>query len=167
MTNHEVNFYTIDATGIAAEVGLGNRTSTVLQAAFFKLAGVLPIDEAEEYMKNAAIKTFSRKGEKIVNMNLAAIERGLENVVKIEVPAEWAELKDEEKTPDASLPHFVSEVLIPMNSARGDNIPVSTMMPLSLASTSSNVQDRRAEFWHISRADVATPPALEALPGAK
>ena len=129
LAERKINFYTIDATGIAAEVGLGNRTSTVLQAAFFKLAGVLPIDEAEDYMKKAAVKTFSRKGEKIVNMNLAAIERGLENVVKIEVPAEWAELKDDVKTPDANLPHFVSDVLIPMNSAKGDDIPVSTMMP--------------------------------------
>ena len=131
LAERKVQFYTIDATGIAQEVGLGNRTSTVLQAAFFKLAGILPIADAEEYMKNAAIKTFSRKGEKIVNMNLAAIERGLENAVKIEVPAEWAELKDEEKTVDAGLPHFVSEVLIPMNSAHGDEIPVSALQPYS------------------------------------
>ena len=126
-----IQFYTIDATGIAAEVGLGNRTSTVLQAAFFKLAGVLPIEQAEDYMKQAAIKTFSRKGEKIVNMNIAAIERGLSNVVKIDVPAVWAELKDENPEPDPGLPHFVSDVLIPMNSAKGDDIPVSTMLPYS------------------------------------
>ena len=126
-----IQFYTIDATGIAAEVGLGNRTSTVLQAAFFKLAGVLPIEQAEDYMKQAAIKTFSRKGEKIVNMNIAAIERGLSNVVKIDVPTAWAELKDENTEPDPGLPHFVSDVLIPMNSAKGDDIPVSTMLPYS------------------------------------
>ena len=131
LAERNVQFYTIDATGIAQEVGLGNRTSTVLQAAFFKLAGILPIDKAEEYMKNAAIKSFSRKGEKIVNMNLAAIERGLENAVKINVPAEWAALKDDEKSAEAGLPHFVSEVLVPMNSARGDDIPVSTLRPYS------------------------------------
>ena len=131
LAERKINFYTIDATGIAEEVGLGNRTSTVLQAAFFKLSGVLPIDQAEEYMKTAVIKTFSRKGERIVNMNLAAIERGLESVVKIEVPAEWAELKDEETAPDASLPSYVNEILIPMNTARGDDIPVSAMMPYS------------------------------------
>ena len=131
MAERGVQFYTIDATGIAAEVGLGNRTSTVLQAAFFKLAGVLPIEQAEDLMKQAAVKTFSRKGEKIVNMNIAAIERGLSNVVKIEVPAAWAELKDENPAPDPSLPHFVSDVLIPMNSAKGDDIPVSTMLPYS------------------------------------
>ena len=129
LAQRNVNFYTIDATGIAAEVGLGNRTSTVLQAAFFKLAGVLPIDQAEDYMKQAAIKTFSKKGEKIVNMNLAAIERGLDSAVKIEIPKEWAELEDGVRVKDESLPHFVREVLIPMNSADGDNIPVSQFMP--------------------------------------
>ena len=125
LAERKVNFYVIDATDIAAEIGLGNRTSTVLQAAFFKLSGVLPIDEAERYMKEAAVKTFSRKGEKIVNMNLAAIERGLTGAVKIEIPAEWAALQDEDTTPDASLPAFVREVLIPMNRAEGDKLPVS------------------------------------------
>ena len=140
MAERKINFYTIDATDIAAEIGLGNRTSTVLQAAFFKLSGVLPIDEAEKYMKDAAIKTFSRKGEKIVNMNLAAIERGLTDAVKIEIPAEWADLKDEPVAIDPSLPDFVQKVLIPMNRADGDSIPVSSftqyadgVMPVSMS----------------------------------
>ena len=131
LAERKVNFYIIDATGIAAEIGLGNRTSTVLQAAFFNLSGVLPINEAENYMKEAAVKTFSRKGEKIVNMNLAAIERGLTGAVKIQVPEEWAQLQDELAAADESLPHFVREVLIPMNSAKGDDIPVSTFLPES------------------------------------
>ncbi len=131
LAQRNVRFYTIDATGIAGEIGLGNRTSTVLQAAFFKLSGVLPIEQAEEYMKQAAVKTFSKKGEKIVNMNLAAIERGLNSAVKIEIPAEWAQLTDDVRVTDESLPHFVREVLIPMNSAAGDNIPVSQFMPYS------------------------------------
>ena len=131
MAERNVQFYTIDATGIAEEVGLGNRTSTVLQAAFFKLAGVLPIEEAEDYMKQAAIKSFSKKGEKVVNMNIAAIEKGLQNATKIEVPAAWASLQDEDNTPDPSLPRYVREILIPMNSAKGDEIPVSKMMPES------------------------------------
>ena len=129
LAERKINFYTINATDIAAEIGLGNRTSTVLQAAFFKLSGVLPIDEAEKYMKDAAIKTFSRKGEKIVNMNLAAIERGLTDVVKIDIPAEWAELQDEPVRIDENLPDFVKNVLIPMNRADGDSIPVSTFVP--------------------------------------
>ena len=125
LAERKVNFYTIDATGIAAEIGLGNRTSTVLQAAFFKLSGVLPIGKAEEYMKDAAVKTFSRKGEKIVNMNLAAIERGLTDAVKIEIPESWASLKDEVRKPDESLPRYVREILIPMDRAEGDLLPVS------------------------------------------
>ncbi|MBP3721147.1 MAG: pyruvate:ferredoxin (flavodoxin) oxidoreductase, partial [Clostridia bacterium] len=129
LAERKINFYTINATDIAAEIGLGNRTSTVLQAAFFKLSGVMPIDEAETYMKDAAVKTFSRKGEKIVNMNLAAIERGLTDVVKIDIPAEWAELQDEPVRIDESLPDFVKNVLIPMNRADGDSIPVSTFVP--------------------------------------
>ena len=128
LAERNINFYTIDATGIAAEVGLGNRTSTVLQAAFFKLANVLPIDKAEEYMKAAAVKTFSKKGEKIVNMNLSAIERGLTGTVKIDIPESWASLKDEAETVDQTLPHFVRDVLIPMNSAKGDDIPVSAFL---------------------------------------
>ena len=135
-----VQFYTIDATDIAAEIGLGNRTSTVLQAAFFKLSGVLPIDEAEKYMKAAAVKTFSKKGEKIVNMNLTAIERGLTDAVKIDIPAEWAKLQDEAAVVDESLPSYVRKVLMPMNRADGDNIPVSTfseyadgVMPIAMA----------------------------------
>ena len=140
LAERKAQFYTIDATDIAEEIGLGNRTSTVLQAAFFKLSGVLPIDQAEEYMKQAAIKTFSKKGEKIVNMNLAAIERGLTDMVKIDIPAEWASLKDEELKIDGDLPEYVRKVLIPMNRADGDNIPVSTfsqyadgVMPISMA----------------------------------
>ena len=140
LAERKVQFYIIDATDIAEEIGLGNRTSTVLQAAFFKLAGVLPIEQAEEYMKQAAVKTFSKKGEKIVNMNLAAIERGLTDMVKIDVPAEWASLKDEELKVDGDLPEYVRKVLIPMNRADGDNIPVSTftpyadgVMPISMA----------------------------------
>ena len=125
LAERNVQFYTIDATTIAEEIGLGNRTSTVLQAAFFKLSGVLPIDEAVKHMKDAVVKTFSRKGEKIVNMNIAAIDRGLTDIVKVEVPAEWADLTDEEYKADESLPGFVRNVLIPVNKAAGDSIPVS------------------------------------------
>ena len=131
LAERKINFYTIDATDIAAEIGLGNRTSTVLQAAFFKLSGVLPIEEAERYMKDAAIKTFSRKGEKIVNMNLAAIERGLTDAVKIDIPAEWAEQKDEPVKADENLPEFVQKILIPMNRAEGDQLPVSAFAKYS------------------------------------
>ena len=124
-----LNFYTIDATDIAQQIGLGNRTNSVLQAAFFKLSGVLPIDEAVDYMKQAVIKTYSKKGDKIVNMNCAAIDAGLNAVKKIDVPAGWAELQDEEEAVDGSLPSYIREIQIPVNNQKGDRIPVSKFMP--------------------------------------
>ena len=124
-----LNFYTIDATHIAGQIGLGNRTNTVLQAAFFKLSGVLPIEDAAQYMKDAIVKTYSKKGEKIVNMNCAAVDAGLASVKKIDVPAAWADLKDEAPVVDASLPEYIREIQIPVNKQAGDKIPVSKFMP--------------------------------------
>ena len=123
-----LKFYTIDATDIAARIGLGNRTNTVLQAAFFKLSGVMPIDEAVEYMKQAIVKTYSKKGEKIVNMNCAAVDAGLDYVHEVQVPAAWADLKDEEIVIDPSLPKYIREIQIPVNNQYGDKIPVSSFM---------------------------------------
>ena len=131
LAERKINFYTIDATSIANEIGLGNRTSTVLQSAFFRLSGVLPQDEAIRYMKEAAVKTFSKKGEKVVNMNCAAIDKGAEAVVKIDVPAEWAQLTDETAAKDPSLPKYVQDILIPMNKLDGDNLPVSTFVDIA------------------------------------
>lgn len=93
----KIEFYIIDATKIAGEIGLGNRTNTVLQAAFFKLANILPIDDAVKHMKDAIYKTYMAKGDKIVSMNQAAVDRGLDGMVKVEVPASWLDLPDDEK----------------------------------------------------------------------
>ena len=131
LAERKINFYTIDATSIANEIGLGNRTSTVLQSAFFRLSGVLPQEDAIRYMKEAAVKTFSKKGEKVVNMNCAAIDKGAEAVVKIDVPAEWAQLTDEAPVKDPSLPKYVQDILIPMNRLDGDNLPVSTFVDIA------------------------------------
>ena len=124
-----LNFYTIDATAIAQQIGLGNRTNTVLQSAFFKLSGVLPIDEAVDYMKQAIVKTYSKKGDKIVNMNCAAVDAGLTAVKKIDVPKEWASLKDQPEAVDESLPAYIRDIQIPVNNQKGDLIPVSKFMP--------------------------------------
>ena len=123
-----IHFYTIDATAIAAKIGLGNRTNSVLQAAFFKLSGIMPIEEAVGYMKDAIIKTYSKKGDKIVNMNCAAVDAGLDNVVEVKVPAAWAELQDEEIVIDPTLPKYIREIQIPVNNQYGDKIPVSSFM---------------------------------------
>ncbi|MBO7728284.1 MAG: pyruvate:ferredoxin (flavodoxin) oxidoreductase [Oscillospiraceae bacterium] len=128
LAQKKINFYTIDATDIAAKIGLGNRTNTVLQSAFFKLSGVLPIDEAVDYMKKAIIKTYSAKGDKIVNMNCAAVDAGLDAVVKIDVPAAWASLEDQPAAIDPSLPKYIREIQIPVNNQAGDSIPVSAFM---------------------------------------
>ena len=129
LAERQIAFYTIDATAIAARIGLGNRTNTVLQAAFFKLSGILPIDDAVRYMKEAIIKTYSKKGDKIVNMNCAAVDAGLNALVKIEVPAAWAELEDEVETVDESLPEYIRKIQIPVNRQAGDKIPVSAFLP--------------------------------------
>ena len=128
IAQRNIQFYTIDATAIATEIGLGNRTNTVLQSAFFKLSNVMPIDEAVELMKGAIVKTYSKKGEKVVNMNCAAVDAGLNNYKKIDVPAYWAELEDEEEVIDETLPKYIREIQIPINNQKGDSIPVSKFM---------------------------------------
>ena len=126
-----IKFCTIDATAIASQIGLGNRTNTVLQSAFFKLSNVLPIDEAVGYMKAAIVKTYSKKGDKVVNMNCAAVDAGLDNIVEIKVPAAWADLPDEEIVIDPTLPKYIREIQIPVNNQYGDKIPVSSFMDIA------------------------------------
>ncbi len=129
IAQRHLNFYTIDATDIAQQIGLGNRTNTVLQAAFFKLSGVLPLDDAVDYMKKAIVKTYSRKGDKIVSMNCAAVDAGLTAVKKIDVPVSWADLQDDTVEIDPSLPAYIRDIQIPVNNQMGDRIPVSKFMP--------------------------------------
>jgi len=126
LARRHVKFYTINATDIAAEIGLGNRTNSVLQAAFFKLSGVLPIDQAVEYMKDAITKSYGKKGEKVLSMNYAAVDRGLAELREIPIPAAWAELEDEPETVDASAPAYVNTVMRMVNGQKGDQLPVST-----------------------------------------
>ena len=124
MAENKINFYIINATTIAEEIGLGNRTNTIMQAAFFKLANIIPYDEAEKEMKKAIYNSYGRKGEKIVNMNYAAVERGGQ-VEKVEIPAEWADLKIEKVSENGSKPEFYRNVVDPIIALKGDDIPVS------------------------------------------
>ena len=121
---NKINFYIINATTIAQEIGLGNRTNTILQSAFFKIANVIPYDLAVEQMKKFIVKSYGMKGEKIVSMNNAAVDRGA-NVTKVEVPAEWASLKADFELPQDDAPEFIQKVVRPMNAQIGDNLPVS------------------------------------------
>ncbi|HIQ99854.1 MAG TPA: pyruvate:ferredoxin (flavodoxin) oxidoreductase [Candidatus Scybalocola faecavium] len=121
-----IKFYTINATDIAQEIGLGNRTNTVLQAAFFKLANIIPIDDAVRFMKEAIKKTYGKKGDAIVNMNYAAVDAGVDGAVAVEVPASWADAKDPEVTDVKEVPEFIKDVVEPVNAQKGDDLPVST-----------------------------------------
>lgn len=122
-----IHFYTIDATKIAEEIGLGsNRTNTVLQAAFFKLTEILPVGDAVKHMKDAIAKTYLTKGEKVIAMNQAAVDRGITDVVKIEVPADWKQLPNaSEIKKECNTPDFIRKICEPANAQLGDMIPVS------------------------------------------
>ncbi|HZK39155.1 MAG TPA: pyruvate:ferredoxin (flavodoxin) oxidoreductase [Clostridia bacterium] len=131
LAKNKISLYTIDATSIAKELGLGGRVNTLLQAAFFKLTGIIKGDEIVKLMKDAATKSFSKKGERIVAMNHAAIDRGFSGAVKVDVPAAWANAKQVEveavvETDRADLKKFVTDVLHPVNAQLGDTLPVST-----------------------------------------
>lgn len=128
IADHNVQLYTVDANKIALELGLGNHANLILQAAFFKLSKVMPVDDAVRYMKEAARKTYAKKGEKVVNMNLAAVDAGINSPVRVEIPASWSQAKDE-RTVDASLPDVVKNIVIPCNRQRGDDLPVSALTP--------------------------------------
>ncbi|MCG8699879.1 MAG: pyruvate:ferredoxin (flavodoxin) oxidoreductase [Bacteroidales bacterium] len=126
LAKHNINFYTINATKLASQIGLGGRINTIMQSAFFKIANVIPYEQAVEEMKSAIVKTFSRKGEEIVKMNHAAVDKGGE-VEKIEVPAEWANLEDAplSVSDDTGKPDFVKNVVDPINGLKGDDLKVS------------------------------------------
>ena len=121
----KANFYIINGTEIAKEIGLGNRINTVLQAAFFKLANIIPIDQAVEYMKAAITKSYGKKGDTILNMNYAAVDRGVDGAVKVEIPASWATAEDAEVAAARKSTEFVDKVVAPMNAQEGDKLPVS------------------------------------------
>ncbi len=127
LAKNNINFYIINATKIAAELGLGSRTNTIMQSAFFKIANVIPFETAVEHMKKAILKSYGNKGEEIVNMNYAAVDAGGNAVVKVEVPAEWANItvKDASHGVDMSRPEFVRNIVDPINALKGDMLPVS------------------------------------------
>ena len=124
LAEHNINFYTIDASKIAQELGLGSRTNMIMQSAFFKLSKVLPEEDAVRYLKESIVKSYGHKGDDIVNMNYAAVDRGLESLVKVEVPSEWKDAVDEEKD-YSNLPEFVRKIVNPMIEQKEDDIPVS------------------------------------------
>ena len=125
LARKHIRFYTIDATAIAGELGLGSHTNTVLQAAFFAVTGMVSPEIALEKMKEAARKTYFAKGDEVIAKNVAAIERGAAGVREIPVPEEWAALPDDAPADDSALPDVVKRLLIPINRQKGDDLPVS------------------------------------------
>ncbi len=121
-----ITLYIINATKIAAEIGLGGRTNTILQSAFFKITGIIPYEEAVGYMKKAIVKSYGKKGETIVNMNYAAVDRGGE-YTKVEIPEDWKNItaKFENPNKDRLAPSFVKEIADIVNAQAGDTLPVS------------------------------------------
>lgn len=127
LAENNISFYIINATKIATEIGLGGRTNTIMQSAFFKIAEIIPYEQSVEKMKAFTLKSYGNKGEKIVNMNYAAIDRGGE-VEKIDIPAEWAKIVPAAKEVDLTIPDFIRNVVQPINSMKGDDLPVSAFM---------------------------------------
>ncbi len=129
-----INFYTIDGIAIGKEIGLGGRINTVLQSAFFKIANIIPAEEAKDYMKAAAEKSYAKKGQAVVEMNFAAIDRGMTDFKKIDVPKEWADAEDDSAVKTAQgdredLVKYVNDILIPVNAYKGNSLPVSKFLP--------------------------------------
>lgn len=125
LAQRKAHFYTLDATHIANSLGLGNHTNSVLQAAFFKLSGVLPEEDAVRYMKNAIRKTYGHKGEAVVTMNCAAVDAGIKGLREIRIPDDWLDLPDEAEPEPKNEPYYVRTVMRAVNSQKGDQLPVS------------------------------------------
>ena len=126
IADNDIHFYIIDANRQSQAIGLGNRSNMVLQAAFFKLANIIPVEDAVAHMKAAVKKTYGLKGEKIVNMNLQAVDAGINALVEVKVKPEWTNLTGKALQPaDANLPDVIRNILVPINAQKGDDLPVS------------------------------------------
>ncbi len=134
IAKNDIKFYTIDATHIAKELGLGGRVNTILQAAFFKLSKIIPADKAVVLMKEAATKSYGKKGEKVVAMNHAAIDRGVAGAKKVKVPAAWAKAEDTDNAAGVltegrpEIKDYIDSILTPVNAQRGNKLPVSAFL---------------------------------------
>lgn len=130
LAEQNINFYIINATKIAEQIGLGNRTNTILQSAFFKISGVIPYDLAVTKMKEAIVKSYGKKGENIVNMNYAAVDRGAD-VIKVEVDKSWANLDANADVAVNNHPDFIKNVVDVINAQEGDTLPVSAFKDMA------------------------------------
>ncbi len=128
MADNDIKFYTINGTMLGEEIGLGNRTNTIMQSAFFKITEVIPFGIAVSEMKKAIVKSYGKMGEMVVNMNFAAVEAGANNVVKIEVPDEWKNIVISTEKEDTNRPVYITKIVDVINAQKGDDLPVSTFL---------------------------------------
>ena len=129
LASKNINFYIINATKLAHDIGLKNRTNTIMQSAFFKLANIIPFEDAQKYMKEYAHKAYAKKGEAIVQMNYSAIDVGANGLIKVPVDPAWANLADDEQKDEKYIGNsFIENVVKPINAARGDSLPVSAFI---------------------------------------
>jgi pyruvate-ferredoxin/flavodoxin oxidoreductase len=142
ISQKKLNFYNIDAVKIASQVGLGGRINMIMQAAFFKIANVIPPEEALQYMKDAIKATYGKKGEKIVQMNVDAVDKSADALKKIRVPKAWG-TAGKEMYMEKDLPEFVSEVMNPMLAQHGDKLPASSFSPDGLFPTGTTMYEKR------------------------
>ena len=136
IADHNINFYTIDGVKLGKEIGLGKRINTILQSAFFSIANIIPSEQAIQYMKDAATKSYSKKGQNIVDMNHAAIERGAKEYHKVNVPESWKNCTDDTVVNHVSCSNpdtekYVNDVLVPANKYKGNQLPVSTFVDMA------------------------------------
>ncbi|WP_312831683.1 pyruvate:ferredoxin (flavodoxin) oxidoreductase [Sedimentibacter saalensis] len=125
IANSEAEFYIINAVDIAKEIGLGGRINMIMQAAFFKLTGIIPLDEVSKYLKKEVEKSYGNKGQNVVDMNNLAIDKGFECMKRVNVPASWKNAEDSVKHNEQDIPEFIEKVILTMNKQEGDNLPVS------------------------------------------
>ncbi|MDV4149745.1 pyruvate:ferredoxin (flavodoxin) oxidoreductase [Clostridium sp. AL.422] len=125
IAENNIEFYTLNAVKIAQEIGLGGRINMIMQAAFFKIANIIPVEDAVKYLKDAVVSSYGKKGEKVVNMNFAAIDKGVEAIVRVEVPADWKDAKEEAKEDRSDIPAFIKNIVEPINAQKGFDLPVS------------------------------------------
>ena len=128
IAKNDIQFYTINAVKIGQEIGLGNRINMICQAAFFKLADIIPVEDAVKYLKDSIVKAYGKKGEKVVNMNHQAVDAGINSLVKVEVPASWANATDSHNDPKVEEPDFIKNILRPMSAQKGNDLPVSAFL---------------------------------------
>ncbi len=140
----KLKFYNIDAVKIAGEIGLGGRINMIMQTAFFKLANVIPVDDAIAYLKDQIDKMFGNKGDKIIKMNYASVDKTLDNLVEIKYPASWASASASASAAgDQNVPDFVKNVMNPILAQQGDKLPVSAFTPDGLFPVATSQYEKR------------------------